>query len=223
MAPHVTRVSLSLLTLVPGISGGSETAREERALSSVHDYEALVSTLARRPRTVSRRSSRPATGIHDPSELASRDDECRATLIASAGGSRRRRRPLPAHRPGAAGRAPTVLTLLDVQHLDLPALFPRSERLFRRLAYDRAARRASHVVVISEWVPRYVVERLGLDPDRVPRSTWPSTTSGSRPTRPSSVSRSSTPAARPWPAQEPRAPVRGLRASARDPSELRLV
>ena len=65
-----------------------------------------------------------------------------------------------------AGR-PTVLTLLDVQHLDLPQLFPRGERAFRRLAYDRAARRAAHVVVISEWVRSRVVERLGLDPDRV--------------------------------------------------------
>jgi glycosyltransferase involved in cell wall biosynthesis len=62
---------------------------------------------------------------------------------------------------------PTVLTLLDVQHLDLPELFPRGERLFRRLAYDRAARRADRVVVISEWVKRRVTERLGLDPDRV--------------------------------------------------------
>jgi glycosyltransferase involved in cell wall biosynthesis len=60
-----------------------------------------------------------------------------------------------------------VLTLLDVQHLDLPQLFPRGERAFRRLAYDRAARAASHVVVISEWVRDRVVERLGLDPDRV--------------------------------------------------------
>jgi hypothetical protein len=44
------RVALSLLTLVPGISGGSETYARElcRALARVgtHDYEALVSTLA---------------------------------------------------------------------------------------------------------------------------------------------------------------------------------
>ena len=44
------RVGLSLLTLVPGISGGSETYARElcRALARVgaHDYEALVPTLA---------------------------------------------------------------------------------------------------------------------------------------------------------------------------------
>ena len=44
------RVGLPLLTLVPGISGGSETYARElcRALARVgeHDYEALVPTLA---------------------------------------------------------------------------------------------------------------------------------------------------------------------------------
>ena len=44
------RVALSLLTLVPGISGGSETYARElcRGLARVgaHEYEALVPTLA---------------------------------------------------------------------------------------------------------------------------------------------------------------------------------
>src|SRR5262245_36174476 len=62
---------------------------------------------------------------------------------------------------------PSVLTLLDVQHLDLPELFPRGERLFRRLAYDRAAAGAALVIVISDWVKERVVERLGLDAERV--------------------------------------------------------
>jgi glycosyltransferase involved in cell wall biosynthesis len=60
-----------------------------------------------------------------------------------------------------------VLTLLDVQHLDLPELFPRRERLFRRFAYDHPAHRAERVIVISEWVKERVVERLGLDAGRV--------------------------------------------------------
>jgi glycosyltransferase involved in cell wall biosynthesis len=54
-----------------------------------------------------------------------------------------------------------------VQHLDLPQLFGRGERGFRRLAYDRAATRAERVIVISEWVRGRVIERLGLAPDRV--------------------------------------------------------
>ena len=46
----MTRVALGMLTLVPGISGGSETYARElcRALHRVgrHDYEAVVPTLA---------------------------------------------------------------------------------------------------------------------------------------------------------------------------------
>ena len=59
---------------------------------------------------------------------------------------------------------PHVITLLDVQHLDLPQLFPRGERLFRKLAYDRAASKAAEVIVISEFVRERVVAKLGLDP-----------------------------------------------------------
>src|SRR5262245_43945857 len=167
------RVALSLLTLVPGISGGSETYARElcRALARVgtHEYEALVPTLA--PDAADGLPTLVATGYRASTTTPGR-------LRAMAGGALRpgglRARaeeadvlhyPLTVPIP-PAGR-PTVLTLLDVQHLDLPQLFPRGERAFRRLAYDRAARRATHVVVISEWVRSRVVERLGLDPDRV--------------------------------------------------------
>ena len=60
-----------------------------------------------------------------------------------------------------------MISLLDVQHLDLPHLFSRGERLFRRFAYDRAARRSAHVIVISEFVRERAIDRLGLDPERV--------------------------------------------------------
>jgi glycosyltransferase involved in cell wall biosynthesis len=59
------------------------------------------------------------------------------------------------------------VTLHDVQHLDLPHLFSRAERAYRAIAYDRAARQADRVVVISEFVRQRAVKRLGLDPARV--------------------------------------------------------
>ena len=167
------RVGLSLLTLVPGISGGSETYARElcRALGRVgaHQYEVLAPTLA--PEAGGGLETVVATGYPASTTIPGR-------LRAMAGASMR---------PGAlAGRLagadvvhypltvpvppvdrPTILTLLDVQHLDLPELFPRGERLFRRLAYDRAAHDADRVVVISEWTRGRVVERLGLEPERV--------------------------------------------------------
>jgi glycosyltransferase involved in cell wall biosynthesis len=169
----VTRVSLSLLTLVPGISGGSETYARElcRALARVgdHVYDALVPTLAQE--AADGLATTVATGYRASATIPGR-------LLAMAGAALRPGRlrehvdradvvhyPLTVPIP-RTGR-PTVLTLLDVQHLDLPELFPRGERLFRRLAYDRAAHGATHVVVISEWARDRVIDRLGLAPGRV--------------------------------------------------------
>jgi glycosyltransferase involved in cell wall biosynthesis len=167
------RVGIGLLTLVPGISGGSETYARElcRALARVggHDYEAIVPTLA--PDAADGLDTIVATGYRASTTVPGR--LLAMTGAAARPGRLRRQLELadvvhyPLTVPVPPVERPTVLTLLDVQHLDLPALFPRGERLFRRLAYDRAARRAAHVVVISEWVRERVVERIGLDPARV--------------------------------------------------------
>ena len=167
------RVSLPLLTLVPGISGGSETYARElcQALARVgeHEYETLVPTLA--PDAGGGLETVVATGYRASTTTAGR-------LLAMGRASVRPGRlrshvedadvvHYPLTVPIPQVERPSVLTLLDVQHLDLPELFPRGERLFRRLAYDRAARRAARVIVISEWVGQRVVERLGLEPERV--------------------------------------------------------
>ena len=68
--------------------------------------------------------------------------------------ARRRRRALPADAPRPADARRASLTLHDVQHLDLPQLFSRTERAYRAVAYDRSARRADRVIVISEFVQR---------------------------------------------------------------------
>jgi glycosyltransferase involved in cell wall biosynthesis len=64
-------------------------------------------------------------------------------------------------------RRPTVLTLHDLQHHELPELFPRGEVLFRRFAYDRAAKRASRVVTLTEHTKEHVVDRLGVPRERI--------------------------------------------------------
>ena len=167
------RVALPLLTLVPGISGGSETYARElcRALARVgeHDYEALVPSLAPDAggglETVVATGYRASTTI--PGRLAAMG---RAAVWPGALRERVERAHVvhyPLTVPVPPAERPTVLTLLDVQHLDLPQLFPRGERLFRRLAYDRAAARAGRVIVISDWVRGRVIEQLGLDPGRV--------------------------------------------------------
>ena len=167
------RVGLSLLTLVPGISGGSETYARElcRALARTgsHQYEVLVPTLA--PEAGGGLETAVATGYPASTTIPGR-------LRAMAGASARPGRlggrlagtdvvHYPLTVPVPPVERPTIVTLLDVQHLDLPDLFPRGERLFRRLAYDRGARRADRVIVISEWARGRVIDALGLDPGRV--------------------------------------------------------
>lgn len=171
------RVGLSLLTLVPGISGGSETYARElaRALhrTGVHEYVALVPPLA----------PDAANGLPTVVADAYPSSTTTAGRLRAMGGAMLRPPGLRAllgdvdvvHYPLTVTvprpHEPHVMTLLDVQHLDLPALFPRGERLFRKLAYDRASRKAGEVIVISEFVRERVVERLGLDPDHV-HAVW---------------------------------------------------
>lgn len=167
------KVALSLLTLVPRLSGGSEVYAREltRALARVggHDYHALVPTLA--PDAAGALDAQVATTYR-----ASRGTVGRLRAMATAaihpGGLRTELEgadvvhyPLTVAVPPV--RRPTVLTLLDTQHRDLPHLFSRGERAFRRIAYDRASRRADHVVVISEWVRERAIAELSLEPERV--------------------------------------------------------
>ena len=62
---------------------------------------------------------------------------------------------------------PSVTTLLDLQHHELPESFPPAERLFRRWAYDGAGRRADLVVTISEHARAQIAAMEGIGPDRV--------------------------------------------------------
>ena len=62
---------------------------------------------------------------------------------------------------------PTVVTIHDLQHHDLPRFFSRAERAYRRWAYDGAARGATLVVAMSEHTRSRLVELLGIAPERV--------------------------------------------------------
>jgi glycosyltransferase involved in cell wall biosynthesis len=64
-------------------------------------------------------------------------------------------------------KLPRVVTLHDLQHLELPEYFSRGERAFRRLAYEGAARRADVVVTATEHARSMLAERVGVDPGRV--------------------------------------------------------
>jgi len=167
------RVGLSLLTLIPGISGGSETYVRElaRALARIgsHEYLALVPPLAADagdglPTIVAERysSSTSTAGRLLAMGSASLHSATLRSLISDVDVVH-----YPLTVPLPRPVEPHVITMLDVQHLDLPEMFPRGERLFRKLAYDRAARKATEVIVISEFARERIIEQLDLDPQRV--------------------------------------------------------
>jgi glycosyltransferase involved in cell wall biosynthesis len=166
-------VGIALLTLVPGELGGSETYAQEllRGLARIGrlEYRVLLPPVA------------PDCAGGLPAEVASEYLHARtiprrlaAMTLATARPESLRRRladadvvhyPLTLRIPSV--RKPSVVTLLDLQHLDLPMLFSRPERAFRAVAWHRSIRGADRVVVISGFVRDRAVELLGLDPARV--------------------------------------------------------
>jgi glycosyltransferase involved in cell wall biosynthesis len=164
------RVGLSLLTLVPGAVGGSETYVRGLARGLVEvgdlDYVALVPALA-----AGAGEGLPETVVSEYAP-ASRKPAALVRATVRPGPIRRRydgldvvHYPLTIALPKTG--LPSVVTVHDLQHLDLPKLFGRAERAFRRYAYEGSAREADAVVVPSQFVRRSVVERLGILPERV--------------------------------------------------------
>ncbi len=167
------RVGISLLTLAPSDLGGSETYARQltRALASMGtlEYSAFVPAHAadaagglpavevQESRVATRGPARiPAMAV---SALRSRD--VKSTLEHLDAVHYALTVPLP------RTELPTVVTLHDVQHRDLPDFFGPARRSFRRIAYDRAAQTATAVIVTSEFVRQRAVELLELDPTRV--------------------------------------------------------
>jgi glycosyltransferase involved in cell wall biosynthesis len=168
------RVGISLLTLVPRISGGSETYARElvRALGRVgeHSYRVLLPTIARDV------DGLPAEVVEEYRASTSMPGRIAAMTEGILRGRRLRRRldgldvvhfPLTVMLPRvAAPRA--VTTVLDLQHELLPEFFSRAERTYRRAVYGWSIRRSSLVVTISEHTAREVVERYAI-PETVVR------------------------------------------------------
>jgi glycosyltransferase involved in cell wall biosynthesis len=166
-------IALPLLTLVPGRLGGSETYVREllRGLGRVgaHEYRVVLPPIARdcgegRPQVV---ATEYASSASTPGRLLA---------LARAGA---RPGPLRRHLAGAdvvhfpltievpRTGMPTVVTLHDLQHLDLPEMFPRAERAFRAVLWHRSLRGAQRVITISPFVRDRALARLGLDQSRI--------------------------------------------------------
>ncbi len=166
------RVGISLLTLVPGVVGGSETYARElvRALGRVGELDYRVFTPAivddiEGERVRAYRASRTT-----PGRIVG------MTRAAVAPGSLRKELrldeldaihfPLTVMLP-RVDRPPAAVSLLDIQHVFFPEFFSRAELLYRRFAYGWSLRKARTVIAISQHVKDTLVERMEIEPERV--------------------------------------------------------
>ena len=217
-------IGIALLTLVPGELGGSESAAREllRALArgGTLPYRVYLPPVApdarrgaaRRRSSTEYRAARTIRGRLAAMSLAAARP---GPLVRRLSGADAVHYPLTIRIPPV--KAPTAVTLHDVQHLDLPQLFSRGEREFRKLAYHRSARSARLVIVPSAFVRDRAEETLGLDRDRIRVIHHGIDHERFTPGRRGARAVPALPGA-PVAAQEPRPAVRGVRAAAPGPA-----
>jgi glycosyltransferase involved in cell wall biosynthesis len=166
-------VVLSLLTLAPGQVGGSEAvlAGLLDEFRSGHGPERVTAVAGERVADVyrDRVDIRVVRGYPSPRGAAGRALTMAAGLLVPSFGVPEDADVVhyPFTVPVPRTPLPTVVTLHDLQHRDLPAFFSRAERAWRRVAYDRAARHATLVVAPSEFSKERIVDVLGIAPERV--------------------------------------------------------
>jgi glycosyltransferase involved in cell wall biosynthesis len=166
------RVGISLLTLIPGVVGGSETYARElvRALGRVGELQYRVFT----PSVVDDIEGEPIRSYRASRTMTGR---VRAMALAAIAPRALRKEmrladldavhfPLTVMLP-RVNDPPAVVSLLDIQHVFFPEFFSRAERAYRRVAYGASLRRARTVIAISGHVKETLVERMGVEPDRV--------------------------------------------------------
>ncbi|WP_349899475.1 glycosyltransferase family 4 protein [Parafrigoribacterium soli] len=169
------RVALSMLTLVPGGMGGSETYARAltRHLVGIPGFtatafvpalaagfsegaaETVIESVQGGLSTRARLQAVAAAITHGPSIRAAMSS---ADVVHY---------PFTVEAPKAARNQAVVQSVHDVQHLDLPHLFSRAELLYRRYFYEAGARRADIVVTISEFAKQRIVELLGIPEEKV--------------------------------------------------------
>jgi glycosyltransferase involved in cell wall biosynthesis len=169
-------IGISLLTLVPGLSGGSETYSRElcRALDRVGDldYRVFVPKIA--PDAASGLPSHTVASYHASRAMSGRI--MAMSFAALRPGPLRRELgldgldaihfPLSVMLPPVS-EPPAVTSVLDLQHEELPEMFGRAELEYRKIVYGWTIRRSRVLIAISEHGRRALIERHGLAPDRV--------------------------------------------------------
>ncbi|HZR91658.1 MAG TPA: glycosyltransferase family 1 protein [Gaiellaceae bacterium] len=170
------RIGLSLLTLVPGVVGGSETYARElaRALSRVGELDYLAFCPRVAPDAA---DGLPSVSVPEYRAATGTAGRLLAMALASAAPGRIRRLfgearldaihfPLSVMIPPVT-YPPAATTVHDLQHELCPQFFSKAELAYRRLVYGRTIRASRLVIAISEHARGTLVERYRLAPERV--------------------------------------------------------
>jgi glycosyltransferase involved in cell wall biosynthesis len=171
----ILNVGISMLTLVPGGMGGSETyAREltrQLGVSSSVNATCYVNEAARGFSQGADEVVVPGLrgGATTASRLATlaRGMVRRNSILRLMGPMDVLHVPFTVPLPRPPKGTPFVQTLLDVQHLDLPELFSPADKLYRKVFYEKAARDADAIVTISDFAKASIVKHLGIAPDKI--------------------------------------------------------
>ncbi len=165
------RIAVNLLHLLPGGVGGTEQY-VERTLSAFarhgpDDIVPVLFVLSGMPDAHPELCETfetvvcPIDGTNRPLRIAAE-----STWLAKRTQGFAAIHHLGGRRPAATVR-PAVVTVYDLQPLDHPDWFSPTKRAFLGWSLPRTLRSADVVVVLSERVSRQVIDRFGVDPDRV--------------------------------------------------------
>jgi glycosyltransferase involved in cell wall biosynthesis len=169
-------VGISLLTLVPGVVGGSETYARQlvRGLARVGDLDYHVYVP---PNAADAADGLPSTVVTAYRGGSTMPRRILAMSLAAAAPGRIRRQvshgsmtavhyPLTVALPRLR-EVPAAATVLDLQHELYPSFFSRAELAYRKVVYGATVRRCRTLIAISEHVKGTLVERLGVESERV--------------------------------------------------------
>lgn len=169
-------IGISLLTLVPRISGGSETYARAlvRALARVGELEYRVFLPSIAPDAGDGLESRVSSSYRASRTMPGRI----AAMSRAAAFPGKLKRELEIERLEAIHfplsvmlpplrRPPAATSVLDIQHEIYPNFFSRAELAYRKLVYGWTVKRSQIVITISEYAKQALVERLGLEPEAV--------------------------------------------------------
>ncbi len=169
---------VNLLWLVPGVVGGSEDSVTDALRAVVDldeaDLELRLAVLGSFPAAHQDLVERVGVEVNDLSGA----NKARRVLAEQTWLARTARRTGADVVHHAGGVAPlvapgrSVLTIHDLQPLDLPGNFSRTKRAYITSMIGRSARAAAVVCVPSEFTRGRVVELLGVEPEKVRVVPW---------------------------------------------------